>query len=999
MTLGARNMQLLATPQAAGRVAMELSKYMPERREGDNLAIVQTLVRGDSTEARQKEIENFVYQLSNNLIEDEDEEFMDDFGKYTKIINMFRAIDLPMSVWKDYFKKTLQEPTGRAFVDNLYEAALNTISLDILEALLWLGVDPNRIFKTWMTGERERPVQLAVDCRVKNLDMLQLFIRFDADVNLLTDEDERFPLHRAARECSVEHVRAIVEAGADIRAETYDSELIISVLDCATEADRRLDDYTDEEWKEKFGEEERPGVTTVKYLLSLFDPAIDADLIQAGLVSAAASRRRDMIPLFIEAGANVNARSTKGLTPLLAAVIRSYQDNALQTATMLMDLGADPNQGLVIRSRSGSTVFLPIHAAAARGDEKMVNLLIQRGANINARVRLKYEKDAWLVGSHFTSRKQRQSDLLMTLARCDTPLRLALFRDKRGEWEHNPKQPGAALALMRAGASLRGGEFPRAGCFDSVELLRELISRGADANEMDWTRRTALTNSLECGNFGTVRYLLEVAGTRLQGGELTKAARGGSREAVELLLEHGASLDSGQRSEESLIEAAATSKNWDLLSWIMERKGEKDNSYYSSSALCTAICAGLGSDANWERHFDMLLRRRPLGRPVCVAEATALGCAAIKGQKQIVARLLRLGRPPACVLPLGGERAIHILANGHHGTLVREYDRPFLPGGASNLRCSVLVPALALDKSSCVGMLLRSGCRPDRFALLVAVENAHIQDWQKEEMDDEEVEELVADTLAMIRRLTRMMSLEDVTYAADKLLYTPLQGAARFKRLDVVRHLVSLGVDVNVAAPPCRNPLEADDEWEPLMPRTALQAAVEHGDIEMIDLLLSAGADVNGPPARSSGATALQLAAGTGQIGTARKLMNLGADINAPGAEVHGRTALEAAAEQGRLDMVQFLLESGAKVTGEYKRVYYRSVRFARRNGYGAVERLIREWKWEREQEEGLAVADDGSTSSDMFDSSEEESEEDSEEESEEDSEEESEEDNEEASE
>jgi ankyrin repeat protein len=70
----------------------------------------------------------------------------------------------------------------------------------------------------------------------------------------------------------------------------------------------------------------------------------------------------------------------------------------------------------------------------------------------------------------------------------------------------------------------------------------------------------------------------------------------------------------------------------------------------------------------------------------------------------------------------------------------------------------------------------------------------------------------------------------------------------------------------------CNNPNE-------LRPRSALQAAVEHGHLLLIDELLAAGADVNGPWAMDGGASALQLGAAKGYLGIARRLLELGRRI------------------------------------------------------------------------------------------------------------------------
>lgn len=62
--------------------------------------------------------------------------------------------------------------------------------------------------------------------------------------------------------------------------------------------------------------------------------------------------------------------------------------------------------------------------------------------------------------------------------------------------------------------------------------------------------------------------------------------------------------------------------------------------------------------------------------------------------------------------------------------------------------------------------------------------------------------------------------------------------------------------------------------------RTPLQHAVELGNMEIFNLLLEHGADVNAPAADDGGVTALQIAAIQGYIGIARRLLDLGADVN-----------------------------------------------------------------------------------------------------------------------
>ncbi|XP_030844118.1 serine/threonine-protein phosphatase 6 regulatory ankyrin repeat subunit C-like [Strongylocentrotus purpuratus] len=93
-----------------------------------------------------------------------------------------------------------------------------------------------------------------------------------------------------------------------------------------------------------------------------------------------------------------------------------------------------------------------------------------------------------------------------------------------------------------------------------------------------------------------------------------------------------------------------------------------------------------------------------------------------------------------------------------------------------------------------------------------------------------------------------------------------------------------------------------------IIPWTEFHSAAERGDLDYVKNQVSQGAELG--KAGSFGWTALQLAASNGHLDMIKYLLSQGADVNSSNS--FGRCALHNAATKGKLDVVEYLISEGA---------------------------------------------------------------------------------------
>jgi cytohesin len=260
---------------------------------------------------------------------------------------------------------------------------------------------------------------------------------------------------------------------------------------------------------------------------------------RAGLTAlhaAAYQGRREVAELLLLNGAQVNAGSTGGWTPLGKAMERlatpdmtphqaSPSDVAatVSVVELLLVHGAEVNP----RNASGT----PMHYAAASGQRVLVELLIAKGANINAKT-------------------NEGVTPLHTAAKMDRPEVAQLLIARGADVDARTKNNDTPLI-----------EVARQGNKDFVDLL---VARSADINARNKGDRSPLFWALVMPTFASpvpsiaqsmfVRHVLSQLSPAEQAGFRNdlKRFKGQWREVAELLLNHGADVSADSKGDSPL---------------------------------------------------------------------------------------------------------------------------------------------------------------------------------------------------------------------------------------------------------------------------------------------------------------------------------------------------------------------------------------------------------------------------------------------------------------
>lgn len=366
---------------------------------------------------------------------------------------------------------------------------------------------------------------LSLACTNRNAAMVERLLKGEANPNVALRTGET-PLMTCAQTGSVDAAKALLDHGAEVNAK--------------------------ESWQE-----------------------------QTALMMAVAGRHREVVRALIERGANVQARSKDGFTPLLFAA----REGDIEVGRLLLTAGANVNDA----ARDGGTALL---VATIRGQLGFATFLLEHGADPNAAgpgyTALHFVAGSWhteLTGPNGIAAGREEQWSLMGGLPTDKKLALVKALLAHGanpnvRLVRSPPQFGYTSARFKV-SMVGATPFLLAALDDNARVMRALVAGGADPTLTTKENTTPLMVASGIGRVPAERHVTERQTT----------------EAVQLAVELGGDITAVNNAGNTALHGAAHIRFDALIQFLVDR-GAIVNVKNASGLTPLMIADGSGDSDN-----------------------------------------------------------------------------------------------------------------------------------------------------------------------------------------------------------------------------------------------------------------------------------------------------------------------------------------------------------------------------------------------------------------
>ena len=720
-----------------------------------------------------------------------------------------------------------------------------------------------------------------------------------------------------------------------------------------------------------FVQDKRASARTIRTLLDYGVEKVDNSGIRSALTITIAMDNQEAIDMLIEAGVCFR------LSSLIAAV---RAGNAEMVRKVLdTEPGIDINEEIAPTTIWGLHQWAALSHAAHRGHLQIVQMLIERGADVNAVH--EWRKPEWVSWIHVRRPRTTVLGIAVAAEQVETVRYLAQNTKTRAAVARSGKMPAPNhaedfICSPLLIACLAG----------NTEILRLLLldSSRADVSSADYIPACFLEEK-ERGKFVESHHpetLLELLILRQDtvNGEhqlvdvckmliargarvdraLVAAAQKERNEVAELLLRHGPSLGLPSRARATAFGFAIEMGNLSLAKMLHEA-GATETGY-----LRDVKGTGMAQFLDGLGLLDVILREY----------GWVILNKAIEGgeESRWLADRIVLGtdldfRGKSC----GGFLAA-VLSHTH---LDVDFVKAMVDRGAASTKFELF---------QAIKAAIEAEASDDIIHFLLA---EYVRVVGGSRTPSRDPEDNLSDALGVLLSTARSGSAGVLRIVLDAINWEPddlrvaLNHAIYHSNYGIIQGLLDAGASLGrhkfsgwhlEAESPLETAVQHEQEWlvkillaagADVGDHHALAAATTRGNLALVEILLGAGADPTGPTAPERGElTALQNASRLGFLGIARRLIDAGANINAPGrvcdwvgSPQNGLelTALTLASLNGRLETLHLLLSRGVAIHGAARGQYIDAVRAADLNSHRAAAALLKSYGgWTDSDEQSL---------------------------------------------
>ena len=344
------------------------------------------------------------------------------------------------------------------------------------------------------------------------------------------------------------------------------------------------------------------------------------------------------VTALIAAGANIHAATPEGDTPLSlarkhhkstciktlaasiltekglttfdnAALVKNIKEQDYETLRMLLEAGASPDEDTLhmvaaLPDSSALALLLETSNKVNRTAEPLLHTAAKAGSAACIKTLLRYNADP--------DAKNKKGETAFVVAKndeCKTILEAAQKLKDRGYTARNYNDGLIAMAekgdhinlsrLIDVGADINytnaNGNTPlhAAASIKIVTCARKLLAAGANPNVINREKKTPLMLAVKYGFIPTVRALIsngaDINAVVGNDSAATEAIHNGQIECLQVLLDAGVDVNSGDTQQRTLLYFAVLEKNGRIMKTLIERGADPNSVYADEPLLFTVV--------------------------------------------------------------------------------------------------------------------------------------------------------------------------------------------------------------------------------------------------------------------------------------------------------------------------------------------------------------------------------------------------------------------------